>query len=122
MALVQYGGLEVEDLCQFLDQLFGKGSASVDQQHGPTEGVKALEIPLAFNCLGRSSLGLRGQSAGNQGGCQKARQSDPILWIGDRECSNRGRKKKLNTRVARTEAKAASRKPHVLATIKIKSK
>ena len=92
---IQQIGARIQQILSGLDQLFGKGCAPVDQQHRPAKRVEALEIPLAFNCLGRSSLRLRGQSAGNQGGCQKARKGDPILWIGDRECSNRREEEKI---------------------------
>ena len=119
---IQQIGARIQQILSGLDQLFGKGCAPVDQQHRPAKRVEALEIPLAFNCLGRSSLRLRGQSAGNQGGCQKARKSDPILWIGDRERSNRGEEEKIENEGGQHRAQGSFKKAPRAGTSRIRSR
>ena len=119
---IQQIGARIQQILSGLDQLFGKGCAPVDQQHRPAKRVEALEIRLAFNCLGRSSLRLRGQSAGNQGGCQKARKGDPILWIGDRERSNRGEEEKIENEGGQHRAQGSFKKAPRAGTSRIRSR
>src|ERR1035437_9035937 len=99
--LIQDRCAQLEDLCQFHGQLLCEWLASVDQENRTAKRVQTLNILLPLNRVEGLPFGFRGQAACCQGGRQEAKQSNPVLRVGDRERSGRREKEEVEAQRSR---------------------